>query len=68
MKNKLTMVKDFGNFETKGDMAELLKEIYRISLQIETNTSIYDILDEAKIICYTYRQVENESNVKHLKN
>ena len=68
MKNKLTMAKNFGNFEDKGDVTELLKDIRRISLQIETNTSIYDALDEAKTIFYTYRQEDNESNAKHLKN
>ena len=50
------MAKNFNDIEKDGDVTELLKEIRRVSLQIETNTSIYDTLDEAKTIFYTYRQ------------
>ena len=56
MRNKLAMSKDYVRFEAEGDVAALLKEIRRISLQIETNTSAYDALDEAKILFYTYKQ------------
>lgn len=49
-------------------MTKLFKEIRRVSLQIETNTSIYDALDEGNVIFYTYMQEENESNVNHLRN
>ena len=46
----------------------LLKEIRMISLQIETNTSVYDALDEANALHYSYMQEANESNAKHLRN
>ena len=46
MKNKLSLAKEFINFETDGNVTELLKEIRRVSLQIETNTSVYDAMDE----------------------
>ena len=67
MKNKITMAKDFSTFESKGDVTELLKEVRRVSLQIETNTSVYDAMDEAKCLYYSYKQEQNESNSKHLK-
>ena len=47
MKNKITMVKNFTSMETQGDVTILLKKIRTISLQIETNTSMCDALDEA---------------------
>ena len=68
MKNKITMAKNFSTFESKGDVTELLKEVRRVSLQIETNTSVYDAMDEAKSLYYSYKQDQNESNSKHLKN
>ena len=68
MKNKVMMAKKYKEIERDGDVTELLREIRRVSLQIETNTSIYNTLDEAKAIYYTYRQEENESNAKHLSN
>ena len=68
MRNKITLSKDYVRFEKEGDVAALLKEIRRISLQMDTNTSVYDALDEAKMVYYTYRQDANESNAKHLRN
>ena len=55
MRDKLTMIKDFTTVETKGDVTVLLKEIRSIGLQIETNTSLYDALDEAVALYYLYR-------------
>ena len=49
-------------------MTVLLKEIRRIILKIETNTSMYDTMDEAKALYYTYRQEQHKSNSKHLQN
>ena len=66
MKNKITMAKNFSTIESKGDVTELLKEVRRVSLQIETNTSVYDAMDEAKSLYYSYKQDQNESNSKHL--
>ena len=48
MKNKLNMSKYFEKFETDGDAMNLLKEIRQITLQIQTNKSVYNALDEAK--------------------
>ena len=49
-------------------MTSLLKEIRTVMLQIETNNSIYDATDEAKVMLYTYRQEEHETNAKHVQN
>ena len=68
MKNKLSLVKEFTKFEAEGNVTELLKEIRRVSLQIETNTSVYDATDEAKSLYYNHRQEHDESNTKHLRN
>ena len=68
MKNKLSLAKEFINFEVDGNVTELLKEIKRVSLQIERNTSVYDAMDEAKSLYYNYRQEHDESNTKHLRN
>ena len=46
----------------------LLKEIRSVGLQIETNTSLYDALDEANALYYSYKQEDGESNAKHLRN
>ena len=48
IKNKLSLAKEFINFEADGNVTELLKEIRKVSLQIEINTSVYDAMDEAK--------------------
>ena len=56
MKNKLMMVKGFKEMETKWDDITLLKEIRAISLQIETNISVYNTLDEVKYMYYGYSQ------------
>ena len=55
MRDKLTMIKNFTSVETKGDVIILLKEIRNIGLQIETNTSMFDALDEANAMYYSYR-------------
>ena len=36
------------------------RKIRRISLKIETNISVYDAMDEAKTLYYTYKQEVNE--------
>ena len=66
MKNKLSLAKEFIKFETEENVTKLLKEIRRVSLQIETNTSVYDAMDEVKSLYYNYRQEQDESNTKHL--
>ena len=68
MQNKITVSKHFKDMEANGDVTSLLKEIRQISLEIETNTSVYDAMDEAKQMYYTYRQEANETNAKHYKN
>lgn len=62
IKNNLIIVKEYITFKRKGDVAKLLKEICRISLQIEANMSIYYAMDKSKAIFYTYRQEGNKSN------
>ena len=47
------MAKNIKNYEQKGDVMELLKEIRRVSLQIETNSSIYDAMDEEEFMYYS---------------
>ena len=42
MQNKIMVSKEFNKMETSGDATSLLKEIRRISLEIETDTSVYD--------------------------
>ena len=54
MKNKLMLVRTFIDMETKGDVTTLFKEIRVSSLQIETNTLVYDALAESKALFYTY--------------
>ena len=47
------MAKNIKNYKQKGDVTELLKKMRRFSLQIETNSSIYDAMDEAKSMYYS---------------
>ena len=54
--------------ETHGDVKTLLQEIRIIGLQIKTNTSLYDALDEAYSVYYAYKQEKGESNAKHPQN
>ena len=68
MTDKITMMKDFNSVESKGDVTLLLKEIRIIGFQIETNTSVYNALDEAHAMYYAYKQEPGESNAKHLRN
>ena len=51
------MMKNFSTVEIKGDVTIFLKEICTIGLQIETNTSRHDTLDEANKLYYEYKQV-----------
>ena len=48
MQKKLIAFKNYEKIETDGDVTGLLKEIRGVSHQLESNTSIYDIIDEAK--------------------
>ena len=50
----LMAVKTFKKMETNRDATNLLKNIRRTILQIETNTSVYNALDESKAVYYTY--------------
>ena len=54
--------------EKGGDTTNLINVIRRVNLQIETNTSVYEALDKAKAIYYTYRQGDEESSAKQLSN
>ena len=67
MKNKLTLSKEYTRFEEEGDVTALLNEIRRVSLQIETNMSIYDAMNKAKALFFSYKQEQSESNAKHLR-
>jgi hypothetical protein len=68
MQNKLKAVPNIQTLENEGNVTTLLKEIRGISHQLESNTSIYDSLDEAKRRFYAYRQGEDDSNAQHLQN
>jgi hypothetical protein len=68
MQNKLKALKHFQDMENKGDVTTPLKEIRGISHQLESNTSVYDSLDEAKRRFYAYKQSEEDSNAQHLQN
>ena len=68
MQNKNTVSKEFKQSETNGDVTSLLREIRRISLEIETNTSAYDAMGEAKMLYYTYKQDVHKSNATHYTN
>ena len=62
------VMKEFANVKTRGYVTKLLREIQAISLQIEANTLVYDALDKANAMWYTYKQEIGESNAKHLRN
>ena len=47
----------FSTIEADGDVTTLLNEIRTIGLQIETNASVYDALDEDQKMHYAYCQV-----------
>ena len=49
------MMKNFSIVETKGDVTTLLKKIRKFRLQIETNNSRYDTIDEANKLYYEYK-------------
>ena len=66
MQDKLSMTNYFSNMEIKGGLVLLLTETHTTSLQTETNTSVYDVLDEAISLYYTYHQLKGESNTKCL--
>jgi hypothetical protein len=68
MQDKITVMKEFLGVETKGNVTRLLKEVKVIMLQIDTNTSAYDALDEAINAYYKYKQEDRETNAKHLRN
>ena len=61
-------MKRFSEVDAKVDVTSMLKEVRTIMLQIETNTSVYDALDEAHTVYYAYKQDPGESNAKHLRN
>ena len=50
MQNKLIAVKDYDNIEIDRDVTKLLIEIRGVSHQMESSSSIYDTIDEAKVI------------------
>ena len=54
-KDKITMMKEFLEVETTGNVTRLLKEVKIVMLQIDTNTSAYDALDEAINAYYKYK-------------
>ena len=68
MQNKLIAVENFSDIQLKCNVTELLTSIRGISNQIDTNTSVYDALDEAKRLYYNYKQNDEDTNAKHLKN
>ena len=68
MRNKLLLINDFElDIELPGYVTKLLKEVRRIGHQMESNTSNYDTIDEAKTNYYGYCQGDEESNAKHLQ-
>ena len=50
MWNKLLVVKEFDtDIEVPRDVTKLLNEIQGISHQMESNTSVYDAIDQTKV-------------------
>ena len=35
---------------------------------MQSNTSIYDVIDETKVRCYDYSQDDDKNNTKHFNN
>ena len=66
-KNKSTPQKNLSEIEVTGNATNMLKEIRCISLKIETKSSVYDELDEATHVYYTYSQTDDENKAKHLR-
>ena len=61
-------MKEFLEVETKVGVTRLLEKIWTIMLQIDTNTSIYDALDEAVNLYHKYKQEDGETNAKRICN
>ena len=51
--------------KTTGNATNLLKEIRRMSLLTEANTSVYHTLDKSNNIYYIYIYAADESNVRY---
>ena len=68
MQNKLIAVENFSDIQLKCNVTTLLKSIRGISNQIERNTLVYNALDESKRLYYKYKQNDEDTNAKHLKN
>ena len=55
IQNKLIVVEHFeDDIKVNGDVTKLLKEMRGVSHQMESNTSVYDAVDKAKIRYYEY--------------
>ena len=67
MLSKLKGKPDMAEIEKQGNVVQLLVEIREISRMMSANASVYDCLDEAKRIFYTYSQQPEDSNEQHLK-
>ena len=68
IQKKLIAVENFSDIQLKCNVTTLLKSIRGISNQIERNTSVYNALDESKRLYYKYKQNDEDTNAKHLKN
>ena len=67
MMNKASLTKDYVRIELAGNVTKLLKEIRRVSLYIENNTSVYATMDDSKSFYYRDKQERIESKAKYSK-
>ena len=68
MKSKLESKPNFKTIKQDKNLAEMLKDIKGIIHQLESHTSIYEVLNEAKKNFYLYYQNPQTSNAQHVKN
>ena len=68
MQHKLRSVKEYKTINAGSFVHQLLRNIQKISDQIEESAYIFDALDECRKKFYVFHQEKNESNMTHLKN
>lgn len=68
MQNRLESLSDYERIRIQADLAQLLKEIRKVSNKLEVSANVYDALDEAKRKYFAYYQQNEESNMRHVKN
>ena len=61
MQNRLESLPDYNRVKKEADLAQLLKEVRKVSNELEVSTNVYDALDEAKRKYLAYYQQNEES-------